>query len=101
MSSPRIMIIVGRTANQGLLAFSRRELREGTFWRDGYKCVACGSTEKMVLHHKIYRDNGCYEFDDFCTLCAHCNALYKNQPRRKNVQKNGVLVNEQHNALKE
>lgn len=42
--------------------------------RDRYKCVECGSTENIHVHHKQYRSNeGSNDLDNLVTLCAKCH----------------------------
>ena len=42
--------------------------------RDGFKCVACGTTESLEAHHLFYRKN-LYDtqLDDLVTLCRECH----------------------------
>ncbi|MBE6331995.1 MAG: HNH endonuclease [Bacteroidales bacterium] len=49
--------------------------------RDGYKCVVCGSTENLTVHHKQYhvdkdgRKHVPWDYDDkyLVTLCNVCH----------------------------
>ena len=51
--------------------------------RDGYKCVICGSTQRLCIHHKQYHTtpNGekympwCYDDKYLVTLCASCHSI--------------------------
>lgn len=59
--------------------------------RDGNKCTACGSTERLVVHHQYYWSNkiaAAYEYPDSCliTLCNSCHYKYHSTcevPKRK------------------
>jgi len=43
--------------------------------RDNYKCVKCGSTEDLHVHHIIeLSQNGTNELDNLLTLCPKCHA---------------------------
>ena len=39
--------------------------------RDGYRCVICGATDHLEVHHKRYDDLN--DFDALETLCARCH----------------------------
>lgn len=43
--------------------------------RDGWKCTACGSTEKIEVHHKTYENHGAEteHLEDLTTLCDNCH----------------------------
>ena len=42
--------------------------------RDSHKCVICGSSERLEVHHKKYRsDGGSDDMDNLVTLCAQCH----------------------------
>lgn len=43
---------------------------------DGHKCVCCGSTDKLEVHHCTY-ENGWYDtsIDDLRTVCHKCHRL--------------------------
>lgn len=51
---------------------TRTQLREGTFARDGNKCVMCGASDKLDAHHiterRLWKDGG-YYLDNGVTLC--------------------------------
>jgi 5-methylcytosine-specific restriction endonuclease McrA len=38
--------------------------------RDGNRCVVCGSTERLSVHHAVRGSN---LLDDLLTLCSHCH----------------------------
>lgn len=58
-----------------------KEFRRQILERDGYKCTACGSTEKLQVHHikegskypELIMDSG-----NVITLCMKCHALTNN-----------------------
>ena len=49
----------------------RREVLE----RDEYKCVECGKTSKLQVHHKTYARLGDEKLSDLETLCPSCHEL--------------------------
>lgn len=53
----------------------RPEVREYIFFRDGHRCVKCGSGEDLTIDHIISVYNGGSDEDDnLQTLCNRCNA---------------------------
>lgn len=52
-------------------------LREEVLKRDGYKCTICGSTEKLVVHHKDGKGRGHKSpnnnLDNLTTRCRACH----------------------------
>ncbi len=51
-----------------------KEMREEIFKRDNYKCIICGSTERLGIDHTIpIRLGGDSFIGNFATLCAVCN----------------------------
>jgi hypothetical protein len=51
------------------------EHREEIFARDGYKCLACGATERLSLDHIVPRvKGGDNDFSNLQTLCIPCNS---------------------------
>lgn len=66
------------------LLFDKRwmEKRAHIIQRDQYKCAICGSTDRLVVHHKQYHFNKKrnekyppWEYDDkyLVTLCESCH----------------------------
>ena len=59
-------------------------MRQAVLARDGYKCVLCGSTEQLQIHHKdhIGRNHSADERNDtmenLVTLCASCHIKQHN-----------------------
>ena len=50
--------------------------RKAVYRRDGYTCVACGSTRYLQVHHMLTRSlGGKNDLPNLVTLCAHCHAL--------------------------
>jgi 5-methylcytosine-specific restriction endonuclease McrA len=43
--------------------------------RDGGRCVSCGATAKLEVHHRVSLENGGAEFDlkNLVTLCVGCH----------------------------
>lgn len=58
-----------------------REKRQKIMDRDGHKCVICGSTDDLVVHHKQYhvttegKKYVPWNYDDkyLITVCKHCH----------------------------
>ena len=54
---------------------AHRALREYVIRRDGGKCQACGSTERLVADHIVSRRNGGrHHPSNMQCLCDSCNA---------------------------
>lgn len=54
---------------------TNKEAREAAIERDGRKCVLCGSTDNLEVHHIKHRaDGGTDDLDNLTTLCARCHA---------------------------
>lgn len=51
-------------------------LRQKAIERDGGTCIWCGATERLHVHHKIYRDDW-YDtrLEDLETLCNTCHRI--------------------------
>jgi group II intron reverse transcriptase/maturase len=47
------------------------ELKLRAKMRDGFRCVSCGSTEKIRIHHK--KGTKSHRLDDLETLCQECH----------------------------
>lgn len=59
------------------------EIRQKVFARDNYKCVVCGSKEKLVPHHLTYVNVYNEQLHDLITVCSRCHAIYHNIEKRK------------------
>ena len=55
----------------------RREARK----RDGNRCVECGATERLEVHHLTYERIGRERLEDVVTLCQPCHAEADRQRR--------------------
>lgn len=54
---------------------TNQQARRDAINRDGAKCVECGATERLEVHHIRYRSqDGTDELDNLVTLCACCHA---------------------------
>lgn len=51
-----------------------RRVRQQAFERDGFKCVACGSSDKLHGHHLNYHRVGSERVEDIVTLCESCHS---------------------------
>lgn len=52
----------------------KKLIREQVLARDNHRCVDCGSTEKLSLHHRRpQRDGGPYRKNNLVTLCWGCH----------------------------
>jgi hypothetical protein len=64
--------------------------RAAVMKRDGNRCVFCGSSEKLSVHHKVKAKHGGTDHpDNLVTLCGRCHRL---ADRRKPFPLNGGLV---------
>lgn len=55
--------------------------RQKALERDGYKCVLCGATENLAVHHKDdsgQTDNPNHELDNLITVCNSCHTKQHN-----------------------
>lgn len=50
-----------------------REKRELALKRDGYRCRACDTDEKLHVHHRTYARRGNEDLDDLTTFCESCH----------------------------
>lgn len=51
------------------------KLRLQVLWRDGFRCVRCGSEDNPTADHIYPRSKGGYtELDNLQTLCGSCNS---------------------------
>ncbi len=48
-------------------------IRQMALDRDGHRCVECGSTEQLQVHHKTYARRGHEKRRDLVTLCDRCH----------------------------
>jgi hypothetical protein len=57
---------------------NRDNFRKTCLERDGYKCIICGKTEELAIHHILERrlwDDGGYHTQNGATLCPECHIL--------------------------
>ena len=47
-----------------------QKLRRAARMRDGDRCVRCGSTERLSVHHTVAGSN---LLEDLATLCSRCH----------------------------
>ena len=56
-----------------------KQWRQQVYQRDNYKCVLCGSKEKLNAHHiKSWKDYPAlrYDISNGTTLCEKCHIMY-------------------------
>lgn len=52
----------------------RDEKRRRIYWRDGMRCVYCGSGHCLTLDHVVARERGgSHDAGNLLTACARCN----------------------------
>ena len=52
--------------------------------RDGFRCIKCGATENLEVHHIIpVSKGGSNSMRNLITLCHNC---HKKQPRHKHIK---------------
>ena len=51
-------------------------LREEAWRYYGRSCVLCGSTERLEVHHRSYRNRGSETMADLIVLCHRCHARH-------------------------
>lgn len=68
-------------------------IREVILKRDNCKCVECGCTESLHVHHKIHKKNGgTDELSNLITLCSRCHALkHQDEPIYSAMRKVATL----------
>lgn len=59
--------------------FARYSLRKQILERDKNKCVYCGSSERLELHHKKYTR----KLEDVVTICKRCHLKIHNELKIK------------------
>lgn len=52
-----------------------KEIRDKVLHRDGNKCIKCGSSKNLQVHHNTYDNiyNEAENLDDLITLCSKCH----------------------------
>lgn len=52
-----------------------KERRIEILERDSYKCIKCGSSENLIVHHKFYEEKAPWEYSDeqLETVCKSCH----------------------------
>jgi len=68
--------------NQYLLSDQWNIVRLTVLQKDHFKCIKCGSSRKLQVHHKTYA-NVFFEsnhLDDLETLCKYCHELVNHKP---------------------
>jgi len=63
------------TAWRGGSTRAWRQLREQVLMRDGRRCIRCGSTDRLEVHHLVARGQGGPDAaHNLVTLCHHHHA---------------------------
>jgi len=56
-----------------------------TLTRDEHRCTACGSTQRLVVHHRDGKGRGCkkpnHSLDNLETLCNSCHNKWHSSKR--------------------
>jgi 5-methylcytosine-specific restriction endonuclease McrA len=68
-----------------------QKLRRAARLRDGDRCVHCGSSERLSVHHVVARSSA---LDDLVTLCSRCHA--REHSKRTSEEKAVFLRSEGH-----
>lgn len=58
-------------------------IRQAVLKRDNYKCVVCGRTETLQVHHLTYRNLYHEPTGDLITLCRPCHSVYHAIDKRR------------------
>lgn len=71
---PRLKEIAKKSGSCGLRARHKLAILE----RDGFKCVTCGTTEKLTIAHIVpvneqNRNASSYKIDECKTQCSDCH----------------------------
>lgn len=73
-----------REYRQYLLSKDWHSKRMAAFEHYGRFCMACGTNEKLHVHHKTYRNLGSENMQDLAILCFRCHdELHKEYDKRK------------------
>ena len=59
-----------------------RQKRIKVFERDNYKCVHCGSTSNLSVHHLTYANLYHEELHDLVTVCDACHSAFHDLAKR-------------------
>lgn len=59
--------------------------RQAVLNRDNHKCVVCGKTTNLQIHHLTYMHVYDEPLDDLITLCDVCHSTYHNIQRRQEL----------------
>jgi 5-methylcytosine-specific restriction endonuclease McrA len=66
--------IAGKTPRLKLEPTSYRELHRQVLERDGWRCQACGSMQRLQVHHLKFRSHSGSDVEqNLITLCAECH----------------------------
>jgi len=61
--------------------------RDQSLERDGYRCRACNSSEKLHVHHRTYARRGNEDINDLTTLCQSCHEHF-----HKKISQTEIMV---------
>ena len=64
-----------------------RQKREARKNQDGYRCVRCGSSERLEVHHISYQRLGWEPLSDLRTLCRQCHQEISDLERKVGREK--------------
>lgn len=79
---PNPIVAIKKCRRRRKVRKTNAEQRKKALERDGHKCVKCGSTERLEVHHIKHRaEGGTDELHNLVTLCAWCHAEeHKGEP---------------------
>jgi len=67
-----------------------KETKEKVIKRDGYRCVICGQSDDLAVHHindASYHPNQRYLIDNCVTLCRECHTNFHTNFKKSFRQK--------------
>jgi 5-methylcytosine-specific restriction endonuclease McrA len=59
----------------------------------GHKCQRCGSTRKVIIHHKTYINRGHEALADVEALCKRCHQIEHLDKVINSLQQKGIGLN--------
>lgn len=69
-----------------------QKLRADALERYEHRCIRCGSTERLQVHHREYRGPGRERPEDLEVVCRSCHAERHRKPVDRPVQPRSVVL---------